>query len=401
MPARPLKVLLISHTCQSLTEGQPKAQILGRLPGIELRVLTPSRWKHYGKWRTPQTVADATFGYEVRRPLWAWVGPAQNYLHWYPALASLLREFRPDVIDLWEEPWGLVSAHACWLRGRLLPEARIISETEQNIDKRLPLPFQWLRAYTLRHADHAVARNREAVGVLRVHGYDGPAEVVGNGVDAALFRPMDREACRRELGVNGFVAGYVGRLVEEKGLTDMVDALPHCPAGVNLVFVGSGGLRAELERRANVLGVLERVRFLPPRPLPELPQVMNALDCLVLPSRTTARWKEQFGRVIIEAQACGTPVVASCSGAIPEVVGEGGIIVPEKSPVELAAGITRLAADPALARRLGAAGHSQVHQNYTWERVAGRMADIYHRVVDLPRLKAGRSMPGAAAEGRA
>lgn len=396
-----MKVLLISHTCQSRTEGQPRAQLLGKLPGMELCVLSPSRWKHYGAWRGPDIEKDASFSFAIRRPLLPWLGPAQNYLHWYPGLAALLRGFQPDVIDLWEEPWGLVSAHACRLRNRLLPGARIVSETEQNIDKRLPPPFERLRAYTLRHADHAVARNREAIGVLRAHGYEGPAEVVPNGVDAALFRPMDREACRRELGLGGFVAGYVGRLVEEKGLTDMVDALPDCPAEVNLLFVGSGGLRSELVRRANALGVASRVRFLPPRPLSELPQVMNALDCLVLPSRTTARWKEQFGRVIIEAHACGTPAVASRSGAIPEVVGEGGIIVPERSPVELGAAIARLAADPALGGRLGVSGRSQVNQHYTWERVAARMADIYRRVCASPRLKAGRSMPHAAAGGRA
>ena len=126
----PLRVLLISHTCQSRTEGHPRAERLARLPGVDLRVLVPDRWHHYGRWRQPDAPAEGAFTLEAGRVAWPWAGPAQSYLHWYPGLAGTLRRFRPDVIDLWEEPWGLVSAQACWLRGRLLPQAKIVSETE-------------------------------------------------------------------------------------------------------------------------------------------------------------------------------------------------------------------------------------------------------------------------------
>jgi glycosyltransferase involved in cell wall biosynthesis len=187
-----MRVLLISHTCQSRTEGQPRAQCLGAIGDIELRLLTPDRWLHYGQWRAPQVPAQATFRYQVGKVMWPSAGPAQSYLHWYPALARLLREFRPDIIDLWEEPWSLVSAHTCWLRGRLLPQAKIISETEQNINKKLPPPFEQFRSYTLRHADYVVGRNSEAIELVRGKGYGGPASVVPNAVDAELFARWTR-----------------------------------------------------------------------------------------------------------------------------------------------------------------------------------------------------------------
>ena len=374
-----MRVLLISHTCQSPTEGQPKAEWLARMPGLDLRVLVPDRWKHYGKWRQASVANDSCGTYHVGRVACPWVGPAQFYLHWYPELAQLLREFQPDVIDLWEEPWGLVSAQACRLRRLLLPQAKIISETEQNIYKILPPPFESFRRYTLQQADYVVARSAEALDVTRRKGYGGPAQVIPNAVDTALFRPLNRLECRQSLNLapNRFIAGYIGRLVEEKGLRDMVDALAFCPEHVNLLFVGEGPYQAALEQRARELGKTEQVRFLPRRPLEELPVVMNALDTLVLVSRTTGRWKEQFGRVLIEAHACRIPVIGSTSGAIPEVVGGGGLIVPEQNPRALADAMLQLAADPEPGSRLGEVGRGQVEQQYTWRQVAERMYAIY------------------------
>ena len=382
-----MKVLLISHTCQSRTEGQPKAVCLHRMPGLELRVLVPDRWYHYGAWRRPDPVDPAEFSLEVGRVRLPWLTGAQFYLHWYPGLAKLLREFRPDIIDLWEEPWGLVSAHACWLRDRLLPGTRIISETEQNVNKRLPPPFEGFRRYVYQHADYVVCRNDEAQGVVRSKGYQGPMEVVPNAVDAELFRPLDRADCRRALPALKrfeFVAGYVGRLVEEKGLLDLVDALELCPPTLGLLLVGSGPLRSRLEQRARELGKEDQVIFETARPLPELPRMMNALDVLVLPSRTTPSWKEQFGRVIIEAYACGVPVLGSSSGAIPDVVGEGGVIFPEGDVRALAGALTALQAEPSRCARLGTNGRALVDKLYTWQSVAGGMMRIYERIMAHP-----------------
>jgi glycosyltransferase involved in cell wall biosynthesis len=369
-----MRVLLISHTCQSITEGQPKAQALAAFGDVTLRVLVPDRWRQYGKWRRAQPPTNAGFEFEVARPRFPWAGPAQNYLHYYPTLGRTIREFGPDVIDVWEEPWGMVSAQACRLRNRIFPRAKIVSETEQNINKRLPFPFERLRVYTMRNADFAVGRSAEAVEVLRSKGYAGAAEVVPNAVDEKLFCPMDRERCRGQLNFSGFVVGYVGRFVEAKGLLDLIAAVGLCPAEVNLALAGSGPLEQRLGREA-------RVRLLGAMAPRELAQAMNAMDLLVLPSRTTPRWKEQFGRVLIEAQACGTPVIGTDSGAIADVVGEGGLVVPERNPGQLAEAIMQLRDDPDRCRRLGQAGRNRVLERYTWQSVAQRMHDIYQRVL--------------------
>jgi glycosyltransferase involved in cell wall biosynthesis len=108
---------------------------------------------------------------------------------------------------------------------------------------------------------------------------------------------------------------------------------------------------------------------------------MNAIDVLVLPSRTTPRWKEQFGRVLIEAQSCATPVIGSDSGAIAEVIGDAGIVFPEGNAPAIAHAIEQLQADPQRRERLGQLGRKRVLEQFTWQRVANRMRDVYRKVL--------------------
>ena len=150
-----MKVLLIAHACQVGNEGQQRAQQLGQLPGVDLRVLTPTRWYEYGAWRDVQMPVDPSYTLQAEAIRFPWSGPAQWYFHHYPRLADILRSFRPDVINVWEEAWGLVSVHTCWLRNRLLPTAKVVSETEANIPRTHPFPFKQFRSFTLRNTDYA------------------------------------------------------------------------------------------------------------------------------------------------------------------------------------------------------------------------------------------------------
>jgi len=372
-----MKALLIAHACQVAYEGQQRAEELGAFPDIDLRVVAPTRWREYGKWRFCDKPSNAPYAFQAEKVRWAWAGPAQWYLHHYPRLGETLRSFKPDIIDLWEEPWGLVSAHTCWLRNRILPSARIVSETEANINRTHPFPFAQFRRYTLRNTDYAIARQTEGISVLRAKGYKGPAEVVGNAVNANLFRPLDRDLCKRRHGLTGFVVGYVGRFVEAKGLTDILNALVMCPMEVNALFVGSGPFEGMLRTQIKEMNLTTRIRFLPTQTMEALPEIMNAMDALLLVSRTTATWKEQFGRVIIEAHACGTPVIGSDSGGIPEVIGEAGLIVPEQNPKALADAINLLRREPATRIALGRLGRKQVEDKFTWKSVAAQTREVY------------------------
>ena len=181
-------------------------------------------------------------------------------------------------------------------------------------------------------------------------------------------------------GEDEFVAGYVGRLVEEKGLADFLEALALSGPRVRAVLVGEGPFEGALREQMARLGLESRASILPARSPGHLAPLMGALDALVLPSRTTARWKEQFGRVLIEAGACGVPVIGSDSGAIPDVVGGAGRVFPEGNARELARHLDELSAHPEDARALGKAGRRAAEDRYSWARVAQAMLGIYREL---------------------
>jgi glycosyltransferase involved in cell wall biosynthesis len=390
----------------SRTAGQPKLHCLAEHEDIELVALVPDRMCTYDEWHGADPVEGARFRYVVGRTRWQYIRRQWYLLHYKDTVGRLIREFQPDVVDIWEEPWSLVSAQCIYLTKRLAPGARVIGETEQNIYKHLPQPFRSFQNYSLRNADFMVARNSEAIEVLRRKGYTGPARTVPNAVDCKLFRPLpesERLAVRASLDLDAraFVVGYVGRLVPEKGLADAVRAIAALPE-TRLLFVGAGPAQEELRTLAEQEGAGNRVTFAGGRPLTELPGIMNALDVLILPSHTTASWKEQFGRVLIEAGACGVAVVGSSSGAIPEVVEDAGLVFPERDPEALAAALKRLKDDPELLKRCGEVGFERATTKFSWECVAAQMREIYRKNLGLG--SAGDSFaspPTVAGTGRA
>ena len=128
------------------------------------------------------------------------------------------------------------------------------------------------------------------------------------------------------------------------------------------------------------LGIAERVTFLGRQGSGEMARFYHALDVLVLPSRTLPNWKEQFGRVLIEAMACAVPVIGSTSGEIPHVIGDAGLLFPEGDVDALRACLRMLAADPAERARLGEAGRRRVLAHYTMRQIAERTLEVYKRL---------------------
>lgn len=296
----------------------------------------------------------SVFGYDPR-PIWRLLG------------------LRPDLIDLHEEPNSLAAAEVLllrWMRGSTAP---YVLYSAQNLEKRYPIPFRWIERRTLKGAAAAYVCNTEAGEILRRKGLRGPAVQIPLGVDVDVFRPAVKNGPSDPV-----VIAYVGRLESHKG----VDVLLHAVAassGLVVEITGDGPEREELEQLAVEIGIGERVRFLGHAGADSLPERYRAADVVVVPSRPWPGWREQFCRVAVEAMASGVPVVASRSGAIPDVVGTSGILVPPDDPEALAAAIAE-ALDGVRWRELRAAGLERARA-FTWERVADQHASMYRAAV--------------------
>jgi glycosyltransferase involved in cell wall biosynthesis len=369
-----MRVLMVS---KALVVGmyQRKLEELAAQPDVDLTVAVPPYWRERGHdWRLERSFCR---GYDLR------VLPMRlnghYHVHYYPGLARLLDRVKPEVLHFDEEPYNL----STWLAVR---EARrrdipAVIFCWQNILRRYPPPFRWMEGQVLRNVAYCQAGSHAAVDVLRAKGYRGPVEVLPQfGIDPALFRPsVDRGGNEPR----PFTIGFVGRLVPEKGLSVLLDAVTGLRPPWRLVVVGSGPGREEYERRARELGIGDRVEFKGQVPSTGMPEVMRTFDVLAGPSLTLPNWKEQFGRMLVEAMACEVPVVGSDSGEIPAVIGDAGLITPEGDAPALRDALRRLQDDPAYRLARGRAGRQRVLALYTQQAVAARTAVIYRRVLGL------------------
>jgi len=376
--SNPLNIISISHTAVIRGAGRMRYWMIATRNRFTLVV--PTKWREYGRLMLAEA-AEPELDICALPICLTRAGPAKWYLHFYPGLGRLLRTVRPNVIHLWEEPWSLVALQAVVLRALFLRSTAIVLETEQNIGRRLPPPFERIRRLTQSQTDLLIVRGPQALAVARATGYRGPAEMVEYCVDGSRFNDQGRARARHALGASGLVLGYAGRLVKAKGVAKVIDAVARCRADITFLVLGDGPEGNALRVQAAAYGLGDRLRILQTRPPSEVGEFMRGIDVLVLLSQTTATWKEQFGRVIIEAQACGTPVIGSDSGSVPFVVGSGGWIVGEDDVDGLAVLLDRLADNPAEIAAKARDGLLQVARRFTPDKVAGDLTKAYSYAV--------------------
>jgi glycosyltransferase involved in cell wall biosynthesis len=326
--------------------GRPILQTVRALSRrAEVRVLSPVA--RYPAWARPRS-----YLFRAADPAHAVPGCDVRYVE-YPALPALsrpfngwlcartlhapLREFAPDVVlSYWLYPDAYGAMRAAQRAGVPLVVGARGSDlrVRDAISRRLTRPVL--------HAAQRILVVSEDLGRVAVRDYGAdPARIraIPNGCDAAIFHPQPREAARAALGLDAEaeLVVYVGRLVPEKGLRELLDAAamlaPQRPR-LRLALIGDGPMRAELEGR---LAVDPSLRVALPGALgpQEVARWMAAADLVTLPS-----YSEGHPNVLVEALACGRPVVATPVGGIPEVVdADCGVLVPARDAAALAAGL--------------------------------------------------------------
>jgi len=385
-----MKVLRVSHS--AVVDAWRERERELRRRGVDVRLVSARAWDEAGR------VVPL-----VPRPGEDVVGVRTFGAH--PALfvfdpVGLWRELGRDVdvLDVHEEPYALATLEVLVLRrlrhlltGRPRRLAPFALYSAQNIEKRYPPPFRWFERAVLRRAAALSVCN--VAGEIAVRkGFRGEVHRIPLGFDPEVFHPADDGRPAERAPEDPVRVGYAGRLVEHKGVRVLLDAV-ETSEHLRLDLVGDGPLRDEVASRAARSG--GRVTLHPGTDAPGLAAFYRSVDVLAVPSLVTPGWVEQFGRVVVEAMACGTPVVATATGALPDVVGEAGLLVPPDDAASLRVALERVGREPGLADELRRAGIERAAA-CTWAAVADDYEAMYRSVLSNRTDPARR--PAAARE---
>lgn len=285
-----------------------------------------------------------------------------------------------DVVHAWEEPYILAGAQ---IAKGTSAQSTLVYSSFQNQPKRYPPPFRWCERYAIGRASGWTAFGKTiAENLAGRPGYrDRSSRMIPLGVDSAVYRPNPaaRLQVLRDLNwseVGPPIIGYLGRFVPEKGLSLLMNCLDALDAGSwRMMFLGGGPMESQLSDWSKRYP--DQVRIVTGVPHSGVPAYLNAFDILVAPSQTTPRWKEQLGRMLLEAMASGVPIIASDSGEIPYVVADAGRILGESDTQGWVSALRHLIASPDERALLRNAGLERAHTAYAWPHIAREFLDFF------------------------
>ncbi|MBI3733360.1 MAG: glycosyltransferase family 4 protein [Chloroflexi bacterium] len=368
-----MNVLMISKACVFGAYQRKLEELAAR--GVTLTALVPPYWKD----ERGVILLEKKFTHGYRLIVAPMRFNGHFHIHYYPSLAQVLREIHPDIVHIDEEPWDFVTFHA--VRGARAIGARPLFFTWQNLLRFYPPPFSGFTRYSFRHCAHAIAGNADAQHVLCAKGYRGEISIIPQfGADPSIFQPRP-EPGRKADADAPFVIGYIGRLIPEKGVDTLLRAVSGLDGRWEARLLGAGPARDGLQRLAAQLRLDGRVVFQAQVPSTQMAAYYQQLDLLVLPSRRALNWTEQFGRVLVEAMACGVPVIGSDCGEIPNVIGDAGLIFHANDADALRAHIRRVMSDADLRAQMSHRGRARVMEKFTMAGVAQRTVEVYEQMM--------------------
>jgi len=382
-----MKLLIISHPCITPINQQFYAEVELHTDW-DLTIVVPSNWKNeYGHKLSPERWP----GYQGRLlniPVWK---SSNIPLHMYRSFfIPLLQKLKPDAIYVHHEPFAVATAQV-YLANRLSLRRPIGFYSAQNVLKSYPPPFRQTERAVFQDSHFAFPISHSVEQVLHQKGCQENTTVLPLGINPNVYFPHPQAqeiADGLRTTQKEILIGYLGRISEEKGLKTLLYALRQIQTlPWRLIVVGSGPYEASFDEIAQNLQLTQRVNRLGFIPHQEAPLYLSAFDLLVLPSETRPNWKEQFGRVIIEAIACGTPVVGSDSGEIPYLIQAtgGGLTFPEGQPEALAKQLQQLILNPLLRLQLVEQGRQVILQNYTNASLSQRFVQTIEKAVQVKK----------------
>jgi glycosyltransferase involved in cell wall biosynthesis len=371
-----------------LTLGHSYVVSLNRRLAHEMGLASPGQWEvtcaapryfHGGNDLGPKTIEATPDDAYRLHGVPAYLTSRVHLFSYGLELRSLLSQSW-DIVHAWEEPYIL----AGWEVSRWVqPGTKLVYRTAQSNSKAYPPPFSWFERSSMARACGWICSGRSVEENLRHRtGYERPHLLSPLGVDMKVFspNPSQRATAASKLGWDTPgppVVGYVGRFVPAKGLHLLMQALDAATEPWRALFLGAGELEPEMKKWAAGHG--DRVRILRV-PHDDVPMYINVMDMLCAPSQTTTAWREQFGRMLVEAFACAIPVIGSDSGEIATVLGDAGIVVGEKDVGGWTRAIQGLLASPEKRRELGLRGLELARTHYAWPVVARQYLAFFDRL---------------------
>lgn len=361
-----MRVLRIYHAGESAAHRARDRSL--RAAGVDLTLVAPQNWGQ----RSGSGLSDGVplIQLAVERP-----GDVNRHRYREERdIARVLRDVSPDLLDIHEEPFSVAARQ--WLRAAP-PGLPVVMYTAQNLDKRYPPPFARYERAAYRRVAALYPCSRQAAAVARGKGFRGLIQVLPLGYDERLIRSGRQSPDDGEI-----VLGLFGRLVPEKGVLDAVEILVRLSAfrECRLIIAGEGPESDRVRTLAAARGVADRVEFLAWRSPEQLAQLYAATHVVLVPSRPTETWVEQFGRVIVEGQAAGAIVAGYATGSIPEVAGPAGVLVPVGDTRTVAERIAAVLGDATEFNRRRKAGFAAAASR-AWSQVAAKQAVLYRRIV--------------------
>jgi len=378
-----MRILSVSHSCV-VSEYQKRISEVAKYSSVELTLLVPKHWLQFNKMVNLEEQRGSSHRVLSVQPItWGFrKNSMRNVTHIYPNMKRILAKIEPDIIEIWEEPFSAVSAHIIFVARRIVPQARIIFFSAQNILKKYPVPFSVFEKYTFKNSAHAFVMNDEVARVIKKKGYSKGFDVLPLGVDPEIFCKEDVFSLKKKLGIRDFVVGFIGKIAVQKGILVLIEAASQITENIQLLIIGNGDLKEKVEELVISSGLRQRTIIVDAVVHSQVPDYLNCMDVLVSPSITTPRLKEQFGRVLIEAMACQVPVIGSSSGQIPATIGEAGLIFKEGNVIDLKGKIETLIKDRNLRALLGKNGRKRVLENFTWKTIAEKQYQAYTRLMN-------------------
>lgn len=365
-----MRAAIVSHLYAD-PANRAKLKALAGL-GVTVTAVVPDRW--VSKEGVDQTTGPGQDGgvEVVTVPVRGF--PAEpTRLLWNPkVLRRLLTDLKPDLVHVEEEIWTQPAALGLRMARRLgIPG---VLATAESLPRSYSIRQRLRRERSLRQAAGVIGANSLALSLATRRRPSVPhATVARLGITPPDKIPRQPHS---ELAI-----GFVGRLVPERGLDLLFRACVGLAGKWTLTVIGTGPSQEELEGLAQRLGIAARISWLGALPRQAVDEIWPRLDCLVLPSRTTERWIMTEGRAALHAMANGVAVVGTDSGALPEIIGDAGRIVPEEDVAALAAVLQELYASRSECERLGSAGQRRVHQEFSDAAVAGKMLAFWRTLI--------------------